>query len=173
MLKSIGSLILGIFFTFTFVLPVQAAPIEILVFHKPSCPHCQNIIAKLDEFKQTYSELDVKLYDVYNDSENRATYSQLGEMYDQLVDSVPIILINDKLLSGDSTGTINAIEQEINYCQTQSCQNPSDKIAAWQADNPDSEQNVKRTQVIYLLVGLGILCFFIVLIFLFKEKKHG
>lgn len=148
--------------------------VEIDLFYSPTCSHCENLIRELNTLKEKYPSIEISQFNVYTDQASQDTFNQLGKIYGQVIQSVPTVLINDKALIGDSSSTLSSLENEIIYCQTNSCINPSEKIAAYQEENSASSANPNQQKIIYLLIGLGIVIVFAtIIIFFFKGKnKH-
>ena len=144
--------------------------IEIDFFHSPTCSHCKNLKAELNNLKEEHAEINIIEYDVYTNTEDRDIYNALSDIYDQQVQGVPIVLINDKLYSGDSQGTITALHQEIDYCLVEECDKPSEKISAWLNENPISGDGLDQ-KVYYTLIGIGIILVFIIIFFIPRKNK--
>lgn len=154
------------------IMPAMAEDdnIEVYFFFSPTCSHCDKIKGELDTLKEKYPQLEIKGFDVYTNPENQELFNQIGPIYGKVVQSVPSLLINDKVLIGGSQANVNSLEKEIEYCSTEKCEKPSEKIAAWQKEN-DSGSTTNTQKIIYVLIGIGIVVIFVVIIFFTKGRK--
>ncbi len=149
---------------FAFPVFAQENPVELLFFYSPTCPHCHEVEAELNTFKETYPQLDITEYNVTEEEGNKI-FLQLSDIYEKNINGVPVVLINDKALSGSASSTINEIESQIEICSVSECESPSEKIAAHEYTDPQQQK------AMYILVAVAIIATFLVIIFLFNGRS--
>lgn len=151
---------LFLFLVFCLILPflsLAANQVDLYFFYSETCPHCKKIEPRLDEWQQKYN-LNLKKFEISENEENRQLFLKLG------FNSVPTIMINDKIFVGDLDSTLEAIENEIKYCQENQCVSPEERIKQL----PEETKNNKIIYVLAITAGivLGVIIFSI-----FRAKK--
>ena len=98
-----------ILFTILLLLPIMvSAKVNVYLFHSRICTHCQDEIEYLNEIKDEYN-LDLKLYQIYEDSVNTNLMNEVKEKIGIDSPYVPFTVIGTNYVIGFSEGTTDSI----------------------------------------------------------------
>jgi cytochrome c biogenesis protein CcdA/glutaredoxin len=101
---------------------------ELLFFYGAGCPHCSQMKPFLEELGKTYSDLDVKMYEVYSNNENRKLMIDLAGAYGKEVSGVPTVFLGANMIVGYNDAIGRTVEQEVKSCIQNGCDNPHDRL---------------------------------------------
>ncbi len=93
--------------------PAEAEPVELVLFWGDGCPHCADEKEWLAEAQETYPQLDVVLYEVWYDEDNRELFQRTAEEAGFEASGVPTTIIGDRHWVGWSDPVRQEIEAVI------------------------------------------------------------
>ncbi|MCD4693982.1 hypothetical protein K8R62_01350 [bacterium] len=73
---------------------------DVLLFKGESCPHCADAEDFLDDIKYNFEDINLKEYEIYNNSENKKLYDNIIEKFNINSAGVPLIVIGDDYVLG-------------------------------------------------------------------------
>jgi glutaredoxin len=97
-------------------------------FYGDGCPYCTKLNHFLDDIKSKYPGLVVKKYEVWNNGDNEKLLHNMAKAHNIEVKGVPVVFIGEKAIIGFSDSIGKSIEEEIQGCLIQNCENPADKL---------------------------------------------
>jgi len=155
-----------IFFIFLFFLLSNFAFAEeevvLYEFSKEGCPYCDALDHFLKGIEDDYPNLVIKKYDI-QESDNVELLLKMSKAFDEEVSGVPVVFINNKIIEGFNNQKKEIIEEEIQKCSLEECEDPIDKI--------DSVINIEQKITIPVLISAAAVdainpCAFAVLVLL-------
>lgn len=135
------------FFIFLLILPISisAKEINVYLFHGDGCPHCAKEKEYLKEIKKKNSDINIHLYEVWYNEENRELLSKVKKALNSTSQYVPITVIGDRYTVGFNDDTKLVIEKYINQCQINECQDiVSDVISGKEINNLEQKEKPKE-----------------------------
>ncbi|MBD3263141.1 hypothetical protein GF374_02050 [Candidatus Woesearchaeota archaeon] len=90
--------------------------VELHFFYGQGCPHCGAAEPFLDELEQEYPQLEVYMYEVYFNEENRNLFEQLATNCGSEIQGVPTFFIDDEMIVGYSNEIKQQLENEVQTC---------------------------------------------------------
>jgi len=109
-------------------LSAQETQVDMYIFHGQGCPHCANLLEKVEEWKTEFPFLNIKDFEIYFNDENRALLEQLSAAYGTEIQGVPTAFIGDKVIVGFSDSIERSLEQEVEHCLEEGCASPEEKL---------------------------------------------
>lgn len=109
--------------------------VDLHLFYGEGCPHCEKAILFLNDLEFDYSALNVVLHETYFNDSQRELFLNLTHAYGREVEGVPTIFIGDEVFVGFSDSISKEIENKINECIIDACDNPIDRLDALEPDN--------------------------------------
>ncbi len=99
-----------------------AAPVEVHVFWRVGCPHCEHELEWLETLRARDPDVRVHLYEVSRDARNRRVLGQLAQTLHARL-AVPFTVVGDEVIVGwwDEATTGVQIEQRVIACRAQGC----------------------------------------------------
>lgn len=99
---------------------------KVYLFHRDSCPHCQEEIEYLTKlFKEDkYKDVVFEKYEVEKNKQNREIYEKAVEILDENIYGVPLLVIGTNYINGYSSNLNDRIEKTINYYLGKKYQDP-------------------------------------------------
>lgn len=76
--------------------------VNIYLFHSNTCPHCREEIKVLNELEEKYDNIKIYKYEI-GDPQSSLLMSQVKEIYNTKITSVPFTIIGNKTFSGYSS----------------------------------------------------------------------
>lgn len=160
--------------------------VDLYLFWGDGCPHCAHEKEFLKELQQDDKDINIHLYEVWNDEDNAELMEKVKESFEiEATSSVPFTVIGDQVFSGYSDNIALQIKQAIKKCHKEKCENQVGKIASGinieveeQSDLPDIVDlpilgivNVKDVSLPLIAVVIGFVdgfnpCAMWILIFL-------
>ena len=93
---------------------VEDNKVNLYLFHGKECPHCEEEREWLENIKKDYADsLNVYLFEVWHDSDNRKLMDEVRKIFDIKKSSVPLTVIGDEYYVGFSTYTGTSMENKI------------------------------------------------------------
>lgn len=98
---------------------ISKEKINIYLFWGDGCPHCENLIAFLENLNEEYKSLyTLHTYEVWHNKENKELMQEFNNVLNQNITSVPFLIIGNKTFVGYTTAKEenikNAIKDEYN-----------------------------------------------------------
>ncbi len=100
-------------------------PVNLYLFHRADCPHCQALMPTIDALAAQYPTLHVYKYETTS-NENYALFSQFLDAYKLKFDTVPSVFIGTKAYQGEEYAP--QIQSQVAYGVQNSLTGPGDKI---------------------------------------------
>ncbi|MCF7794970.1 thioredoxin family protein [Patescibacteria group bacterium] len=98
-------------------------------FWGDGCPHCANQKVFLNEMKDKYPDLEIKMYETYKNRENAKALQDMAQTYNVTARGVPMTFIGDfEPIIGFSSRMEFDIEEKIEYCLENDCIDPASKL---------------------------------------------
>lgn len=171
--------------------------VRLYLFHKDSCPHCQDEIEFLNEIKDKYPTLEIVMYEVENNEMNYNFYMKVLEKTGLNANGVPFTVIGTdyyvgysdtigesiedsikKYLTHDTRDVISDVKEEIDVSTIKWNVNPDNQIKVPGLGTVDA----KNVSIPLIAVTLGtldgfnpcamwVLLFLISMLFNMKDKK--
>jgi len=108
--------------------PQDSNKVILYEFYGDGCHYCANLNSFLDKTKYDYSNLEVNSYEVWYNPDNLKLLEYMAESYNANIKGVPVVFINDKIFNGFNDNIENSIIKEINYCQSNPCEDPIKRV---------------------------------------------
>lgn len=107
----------------------DADKVVVYFFWGEGCPHCSDEKPFLEELDQKYGDdLEVKMFETWNDRENRNLFQEVAQAYGIRASGVPTTFIGEEHWVGFSDSMGQEMESKIQDCIENSCPNPGDKL---------------------------------------------
>jgi len=116
---------------------------QISLFVLNGCQHCANVEKYIEDNKIT-SKLDIKMYELAGNEENRKLYNQKAEEVGYSGGQVPLMITDSKYLVGD-TSIISYLEAALS--QSEAIVAEPEKTAVLQEVTPANEEPAEAAQV--------------------------
>lgn len=134
-----------------------ATNVTVYMFVGEGCPHCAQAEPFLFSLSEKYPELNLKVYEVYHNKSNAELFYKMAKAYGASPMGVPTFFIDKQILVGFSdgkalnpkTGKEVSLEELINQCIQQTCEDPGiiAGIAEEQAFDTNETQKQENTSV--------------------------
>ena len=102
--------------------------VVVYFFWGDGCPHCADQKPFLEELDNKYPELEVKMYETYNNPDNVQLFKDVAKAYGTTARGVPATFVGDEFWVGYLPSIGEEIENKIKYCIQNDCINPGDKL---------------------------------------------
>jgi hypothetical protein len=104
-------------------LPVRAAQVDVYLFWRLGCPHCEREIEFLDRLAAREPEVRVHRFEVLRDRAGAALMARVAEALRAEAGSVPFTVVGDRVWTGylDDASTGREIEERIAECRAAGC----------------------------------------------------
>lgn len=153
---------------------VQAKePVTLYFFYGDGCPVCENEKAYLEELKQTYSNLEIVEYEVWNNPENQKLLDQVKEKLDSSARGVPYNVIGEIGISGFNEELKSSFEKWISYCSENTCKDILKETEIKEEKPSENIEKPERKKETTFLAVLGIvLCLLGIVWIIFSKEKN-
>ncbi|MDD5980502.1 MAG: hypothetical protein PUC23_05290 [bacterium] len=148
MKKFIKYLFLFILF-FTSATLVEAKDATMYFFYGEGCPHCAKEKEFLNEMEVKYPNLEIKRYEVYNNSENKDLMNTYKQKFNVTGMGVPFTVVGDSYVYGYSEIYNEKIENMIREALG------LEKIS-YEENNNDNKENNENEEVVPILGKINI-----------------
>ncbi len=128
----------GLLFTFFATLrparPVSAETeteppqVIIYIFWGDGCPHCAKAKEYLEMLDRTFSQVEIRSFEVWDNQENQALFYEMAQAFDFSPRGVPTIFIGDYHWEGFGDSTSEQIEEVLQYCLQVNCKDAGEGI---------------------------------------------
>jgi thiol-disulfide isomerase/thioredoxin len=109
--------------------------VEIWFFNSIGCAHCAQARPVLQQLAQDNPSVHLIDLELNGSTDNQILFGELAATYGEEADGVPSVAIGDQWIVGYDPATYRSV---VKNCLENTCENPSDKLKAWQAANPDA-----------------------------------
>lgn len=117
----------------------QQNNIDVVIFTATGCPHCAVMKAYLEQYKrEIFPNLNVIEYDIKTNVDNYKKMFDYAKVYKFEVDSVPVILIDDKVIIGEDAP---ALQVTLDSCTIKRCVSPEKILNDYQMTHPEEFKN--------------------------------
>jgi glutaredoxin len=106
----------------------QENKVNLHVFYGQGCPHCASLLSFLADLEKKYVTLKVQEHEVYKNTRERALFEKTAKKFETEIEGVPTIFIGDKTVVGFSEEISLILENEIEKCVAQKCQDPLENL---------------------------------------------
>ena len=118
-----------IFLIFLFVILIPSTnakeKVNMYLFYGRECPHCEQLIEKLEYLKKQYP-IKVYMYEIWHNQKNSELATIVADKLSTRITGVPFLVINNTSMSGySSSTTVNLLKYNINIALTS---NDEDKV---------------------------------------------
>lgn len=97
----------------------------VYLFWGDGCPHCAKEKSFLEKLEKKYEDdLEVKMYEVYNNKENQKLFQEVAKAYGIEARGVPIAFIGDEHWTGYADRMNEEIENQVKQCIENGCEGP-------------------------------------------------
>src|SRR5574344_1863029 len=113
-MKKIASLLIlvmvGILSLVPFTTVSAKEKVNVYIFHRSTCPHCQAAIKYFESLEEEYGDkFNLVKYEVWGDTKNADLMQQVADVFGDEVTGVPYIVIGDKTFKGYSESSNESI----------------------------------------------------------------
>ena len=150
-----------VLFIFSFVSPMILAQdnlenreVVLYIFYGKGCAHCGKALDFLTSAEEKYSLLKIEEHEIYFNQEERELFEQITSAFGEEIEVVTTIFIDNKVLVGFSNSIEDSLEQQIQECVREGCENPIDKVKneetlkitgeSSSAENPEENKVIKK-----------------------------
>jgi len=124
---------------FSFMPVVQAAEdekvVEVWFFNSIGCAHCAQARPVLEQMAQDNPSMHLIDLELNSSTDNQILFGELAATYGEEAEGVPSVAIGDQWIVGYDPAAYRSTFQD---CLENNCENPSDKLKKWQAENPEA-----------------------------------
>ena len=104
---------------------LAAEPSTVYFFWGEGCPHCAEEKPFLEDLEEEYPELEVKMFETWNDQENTQLFQEMAAAYNTQARGVPATFIGDSdPVIGYNERIAKDIESKITECLDNGCPDP-------------------------------------------------
>lgn len=93
--------------------PASDDGVELVLFYGDGCPHCERMLAFLDELTQRQPAVTFVAYEVWNDAANQRLFADTLGPLGETPRAVPTVVIGDTVFVGYSDTIVAAIEANV------------------------------------------------------------
>jgi len=108
----------------------KSAPLQMHVFKRASCPHCQSQRPWLDALAAADPALNVTYYEIETTREHHPLLLEMAEAHGARPGSVPMAFLGGRVWVGDTPVIRSEIEQWLEHCKQNECPDPMELAAA-------------------------------------------
>lgn len=135
-----------IFLIFLFIISMQTTnaqeKVNMYLFYGKECPHCEQLIEKLEYLKDQYP-IKVYMYETWHNQKNSELATIVADKLNTRITGVPFLAINNTSMSGySSSTTVNLLKYNINMAL-----NSSDKDIILEIDNITNSEVYEFTTI--------------------------
>ncbi len=126
--------------------PLPAAAVDVYLFWRAGCPHCEREIEFLDRLAARSPDVRVHKFEVLRDRASAALMVRVGEVLRAEIGSVPFTVIGDRVWTGylDDASTGRELEERIAECRSAACPDSVAALAAGAARPPPASAVAPR-----------------------------
>lgn len=134
-----------------------AQGLNVYIFWRQGCPHCEQALSFLDEYKAAHPEITIKAFHLPNG--NKELFQGFLEEYNvaqELRGYVPTIFLADKYFVGFDPRIRSELESSLDHCSRNPCPDLGSKLLARFQPKPEFP--------IWIPIGIAILVLMLILI---------
>ena len=123
-------IIYTIFLTFILLIPtcVKANEVTLHLFYRDGCPHCAEEKEFFKELKEEYPNLKIKMYEIWNDTNNAKIMDDVSSTLKENINGVPYTIIGTYSSLGFNEFTKNQLKDHIDICYKYGCTDLVSKV---------------------------------------------
>jgi len=106
----------------------DAQKVTLYLFWGDGCGYCAKEKAFLDKLKLDYPELDIVMFEVWNNAENAQLMKEFAQAYGISAGGVPVTFIGDKSWVGYNDNIGSEITAKVEYCKSNDCLSPAKSL---------------------------------------------
>ncbi len=146
-------------------------------FWGQGCPHCEEMKPFIQEMQNTYPQLTVKSFEVFNNQTNNQIFTAMAKAYNKTAEGVPGTFIGDQMFEGYAKGDTDvAVTNAINDCIKNGCSDPDQKLADYLATHPTTTTTTlpepKAATADPLILGFAALIAIAMIALIYKNRKQ-
>jgi glutaredoxin len=153
------------------VLAQETKPVEVVAFHQAGCPHCASQEKFFDDNLKKNYNVEVKVYDILNNSTNIQLFKAMAEAYNVEIDGVPTVFVGDQVFSGHDGNVELAVVAEVQRCLADGCEDPLSRLSDININGQPVTQDQKFKNIGYTVIGVVIVLIIIIIAFSVKPKR--
>ena len=120
-------------------------PTTVYFFWGDGCPHCAEEKPFLEQMEEKYPELEVEMFEVWNNQENGELFQKMASAYNTQARGVPATFIGDfDPIVGYNESMADDIEEKISDCIENGCVDPGVKAGINETEKDTKEENEKE-----------------------------
>lgn len=125
--------------------------VTLYLFYGDGCPHCSTEKIYLEELKDKYSNLEIIEYEVWYNSSNSTLLEQVKSYLGKNNNYVPFTVIGTNSYTGYNDSFKNSIEDSINYCMENSCEDVIQSVLNGEEPSEEvKDENENQSRIINL-----------------------
>ncbi|MFW5888654.1 MAG: glutaredoxin family protein, partial [Patescibacteria group bacterium] len=128
---------------------LAAEPTTVYFFWGEGCPHCAEEKSFLEDMEEEYPDLEVKMFETWNDQENAQLFREMAAAYNTQARGVPATFIGDSdPIVGYNKRMADDIEEKISDCIENGCPNPGVKAGIKEENkkNPSGSETSSKEE---------------------------
>ncbi|MFP4514680.1 MAG: TlpA family protein disulfide reductase [Parcubacteria group bacterium] len=103
--------------------------VSLYFFWGDGCPNCATEELFLEEMKEKYPDLEIKMYETWKNTNNAKALQTMAKAYGTTARGVPMTFIGDfEPWVGFSSRMESDLEEKIEYCFENECVDPESKL---------------------------------------------
>lgn len=111
--------------------------VKLYLFYGDGCPHCSSEKEYLKELEKEYDNLEIIMYEVWNNKENALLMDEVKEALDKNNQYVPFTVIGENSFTGFNSSFEKAIENAVKECSENSCVDIVSKVKSGETINKE------------------------------------
>ncbi|MGM5482665.1 MAG: glutaredoxin domain-containing protein [Nanobdellota archaeon] len=134
-----------LFTTITIASAQEDSKVTVYFFWGDGCPHCGDEKPFLEEMDAKYSGLNVKMFETWNKPENADLFRKAAQEYGTTARGVPATFIGEEYWVGYSDSIGQKMENHIQKCLDQGCEDPLADLINKDNANSDAGTTSEKT----------------------------
>ena len=131
-----------------FALGQENRTVDLYIFYGQGCPHCSMELDFLDGIEGKYPGLEIHEHEIYFDRESRELFEELAGSFGVSIEGVPTVFIDAKVIVGFSNAIGEMIEQEIQKCSAEGCEDPLSKL---RTEEPPDKIEIEESKTVKIV----------------------
>ncbi len=102
----------------------DSQPVRLYYFWGDGCPVCEQQDRFLDQLRDDFPELEIRRFEVWDDTENRQLLRDVAELRGFEARAVPVTLVADRYWVGFNAAVARQIRETVDRCAERTCPDP-------------------------------------------------